>query len=116
MARVKLTAEATEKSTLVVAVSFYDETGSAAIPISAFWRLTNRYGMVVNGRAEVNIQAPTSTEQIVLTGDDLRMLGEMDDGVRLLLVQATYNSDAGDGLALNEEIEFVVRSLVGVQS
>jgi hypothetical protein len=116
MARVKLTTEATEKSTLVVSVSFYDETGSAAIPISASWRLTNCYGMVVNGRADVSIQSPTSTERIVLTGDDLLMLGEMDDGVRLLLVQAIYNSDAGVGLALNEEIEFVIRSLVGVQS
>lgn len=44
------------------------------------------------------------------------MLGELDNRKRLLLVEATYNSSLGAGLNLREEIEFVVRALVGVQS
>jgi len=64
----------------------------------------------------VAISPLAATVNIVLTGADLAMLGELDNRKRLLLVEATYSSSLGAGLNLREEIEFVVRALVGVQS
>jgi hypothetical protein len=116
MARVKLAQEAVEKSTFIVPVSFFDEEDGPAAPSSATWTLTDQYGVVVNGRSAVPVQPLAATVNILLTGNDLRMLGEMDSGVRLLLVSATYNSELGSDLSLQDEIEFAVRPLVGVQS
>ena len=116
MARIALTTEAVEQSTYVVPVTFRDENGTAIAPTSATWTLTNEYGIVVNSRADVAISPLAATVNIVLTGADLAMLGELDNRKRLLLVEATYSSSLGAGLNLREEIEFVVRALVGVQS
>ena len=116
MARITLAEEAVEQSTFVVPVMFRDENGTAVAPNSATWTLTNEYGVLVNGRLDVALSAPASTVNIVLTGADLAMLGELDNRKRLLLVEATYSSSLGTGLNLREEIEFVVRPLVGVQS
>lgn len=115
MSRVILTEEAVEQSTFVVPVTFRDENGEAIAPTAATWTLTNEYGMVVNERAAVPLPL-AATVNVVLTGADLRMMGELDNRKRLLLIEATYNSSLGTGLNLREEIEFVVRPLVGVQS
>lgn len=115
MGRVILTEEAVEQSTFVVLVTFRDENGEAIAPTAATWTLTNEYGMVVNERAAVPL-SPAATVNVVLTGADLRMMGELDNRKRLLLIEAIYNSSLGTGLNLREEIEFVVRPLVGVQS
>lgn len=115
MGRVTLAEEAVEQSTFVVPVTFRDESGATLAPLTATWTLTNEYGVVVNGRAHVTISPLAATVSILLTGTDLAMLGEMDSRRRLLLVEATYSSSLGSGLHLREEIEFVVRALVGVQ-
>lgn len=116
MARVILATEAVEQSTIVVQVTFRDESGAEVAPIAAAWTLTNEYGVIVNSREDVALNLPAATASVVLTGDDLAMLGEMDTGKRLLLVEATYNSSLGAGLHLREEIEFMIRPLVGVRS
>ena len=116
MARIALTTEAVEQSTYVVPVTFRDENGISVAPTAATWTLTNEYGVLVNGRLDVAISPLAATVNIVLTGADLAMLGELDNRKRLLLVEATYSSSLGAGLNLREEIEFVVRALVGVQS
>ena len=116
MSRVILTEEAVEQSTYVVPVTFRDENGAAIAPTAATWTLTNEYGVVVNSRADVAISPLAATVNIVLTGADLAMLGELDNRKRLLLVEATYSSSLGAGLNLRDEIEFSVRPLVGVQS
>jgi len=116
MSRVTLATEAVEQSTIVVQVTFGDESGAEVAPASATWTLTNEYGVIVNERDSVVVAVPAATTSIVLTGDDLAMLGEMDTGKRLLLVEATYDSDFGFGLHLREEIEFLIRPLVGVRS
>lgn len=115
MTRVTLTAEAVEQSTYIVTATFRDEDGAAVIPLTAAWTLTNEYGVVVNSRQDVAIAPIASTINVVLTGADLAMLGEMDTGRRLVLVEATYNSSLGAGLHLREEIEFELRPLVGVR-
>lgn len=116
MARIVLADEAVEQSTYVISISFRDETGQATTPTTATWTLTNEYGVVVNNRAGVPISPLAENVNIILTGADLRMLGELDNRKRLLLIEAAYNSSLGVGLHLREEIEFSVRPLVGVQS
>ena len=116
MGRITLTAEAVEQSTYIVPVTFRDEQGQAIAPTTATWTLTNEYGVVVNGRTAVPLSPLAATVNVVLTGADLRMMGELDNRKRLLLIEATYNSSLGAGLHLREEIEFTVRPLVGVQS
>lgn len=116
MSRVILTEKAVEQSTFIIPITFRDEDGQAIAPTAATWTLTNEYGVVVNGRAAVPLSPLAATVNIVLTGADLRMLGELDNRKRLLLVEAVYNSSLGIGLNLREEIEFEVRPLVGVQS
>jgi len=114
MARITLTEEAVERSTLVLSVSFYDEADEEITPLTIAWTLTDRYGVVVNSRQAVSV-TPATSVTIVLTGADLALLGEMDDGVRLLLVTATYSGHGGT-ISLREEIEFTVRALAGVSS
>lgn len=114
MAHITLTEEAVEQSTLVVDVSFLDEDDAEITPLSAAWTLTNEYGVVVNGRQAVGV-TPATSITLVLTGDDLGMLGELDTGRRLLLVEATYSGHGGT-IHLREEIEFSIRPLAGVQS
>ncbi len=116
MARTILTTEAVEKSTYVVPVTFRDENGTSVAPTAATWTLTSEYGAVINSRSDVAISPLAATVNIVLTGADLAMLGELDNRTRLLLVEATYNSSLGTGLNLRDEIEFSVRPLVGVTS
>ncbi len=116
MARITLAAEAVEQSTYVIPVAFFDENGDAVVPTAATWTLTTEYGVVINSRSDVAISPLAATVNIVLTGADLAMLGELDNRTRLLLVEATYNSSLGAGLNLRDEIEFSVRPLVGVTS
>lgn len=109
MARPKLAVEAVEQSTFVVTVSFTDETGAAVTPNAGLtWTLTDRHGTVINSRSAVSI-TPGESVEIVLSGNDLDFDGA--DALRLLTVQGTYNSDAGNNLPLKEEVEFVVRGL-----
>ena len=114
MARITLTEDAVERSTLVLSVSFLDEADEDVTPLTIAWTLTDRYGVVVNSRQAVAV-TPATSVTIVLTGADLALLGEMDGGVRLLLVTATYSGHGGT-INLREEIEFTVRSLAGVSS
>lgn len=116
MARIILTTEAVEQSTYVIPVTFRDEDATAIAPDAVTWTLTDRHGVVINSRSDVAISPLAATVNIVLTGADLAMLGELDNRTRLLLVEATYNSSLGTGLNLRDEIEFSVRPLVGVQS
>lgn len=112
MARPKLTVEAVEQSTYVITASFTDETGAAVTPnVGLIWTLTDRNGVVINGRSAVSI-TPGESVKIVLSGADLDFSGA--DALRLLTVEGTYDSSLGLGLPLKEEAEFVVRGLAAV--
>jgi len=106
-----LDTHAQEESTFVVTVAFEDEDGNAVAPTSANWTLTDEDGTVINNREDVAISSPTSSEDIVLSGDDLAVT-ETGDAVRVLTVEALYNSALGTGLPLKAEGRFVVDNLV----
>ncbi len=114
MARIILTTEAVEQSTYVIPVTFRDETATAIAPDAVTWTLTDRHGAVINSRSDVAISSLAATINIVLTGADLDIQDDPDDGIRLVTIEAVYSSSAGSNLNLREEIEFSIRPLVAV--
>jgi len=112
---VELTTHAIEKSTFVIIVAFTDEDGDAVSPVTANWTLSDGGGTIINSREQVEISSPTSSEDIVLSGDDLALrAGETNLGARILTIEATYNSDLGDGLPLNGSVIFTVDNLIKI--
>jgi len=111
----ELTTHAKEKSTFVITAAFTDEDGNAVAPKTLTWTLTDDGGTVINEKEDEVVSSPSASEDIVLSGDDLALQsGEETRGVRILTVEATYDSDAGSDLPLNEEIRFIVDGLVAV--
>jgi hypothetical protein len=108
----KLTEKAIERSTYVVLVSFYDTQGTAVTPTAANWTLTDRNGVVINGRSNVDLLDLATEMTIVLKGDDLQVLAS---GVtRILTVEAYYDSSLGMGLPIKDECRFEVQNLVRI--
>lgn len=106
-------ARATERSTFVVRVAFFDEEAAAVAPTAASWSLTDTDGVVVNSRDDVAISPLATTATIVLSGADLAVSGAVSV-TRVLTVEATYTSSLGSGLPLKQEIRFPVDPLVAV--
>jgi len=107
-----LTVRAVEKSTYIVTTVFTNEAGSSVTPLTVVWTLTDADGTVVNDREAVE-ETPASTVNIVLTGDDLAI----DTGaktIRIVTVEATYDSDYGSGLYLKKAAVFNVENLLTV--
>ncbi len=101
-----------ERSTCVISVSFTDESGAAVTPTAVTWTLTDAAGTVINDREDESV-TPASEVDIVLKGDDLA-LPEDTTSLRLLTVEATYNSTYGSGLPLKDCCRFYVENLPSV--
>jgi len=111
---VTLTTHAVEQSTFVITASFTDEDGNTVTPNAVTWSLTNSSGAIINSREDQE-EAPASSIDITLKGDDLALQdGETVKGVRILTVEATYDSDLGSDLPLKESAQFIVDNLVAV--
>lgn len=92
-----------EGGTYIVNISTVDEDGNAVAPETLKWTLTDDTGAaVINGRSEVEIAAPSASEDVVLDGDDCAIqIGEESDVVtRIFTVTGTYDSVLGVGLHL----------------
>ena len=90
-------------------------TGGAIVPLSAVWKLTDLYGAVINGRSAVTIESPTSSLEVLLTGDDLAIQDSTNDfEKRLVTMVCTY--DAGDSVTadLVQSAKFTVFNEPGV--
>ena len=106
-----LSTKAVDKSTYIITAAFTDEDDNAATPTALTWTLTDDSGTVINSREDVEVESPSSSEEIVLSGADL----DVGDGsVRILTVEGTYNSDAGTGLPLKEQVRFTIEDLTAV--
>ena len=106
-----LTVSAIDRSTYIVTCAFTDDDGSAVVPDSLTWTLTDGSGTVVNEREDVSVSSPAASEDVVLSGDDLAY---SDGAVRVFTVEATYTSDAGAGLPLKAACRFSVEDLEAV--
>lgn len=102
----------TENGTIVLDVSFLDEDGIAVIPATIAWTLTDDVGTIINSRHAVSVAVPAAAIHIVITGDDAAILSDTDQGKRVVLLEWTYNSTLGAGLAATDEILFSVRDTV----
>ncbi|MBU2487950.1 MAG: hypothetical protein KKA60_01020 [Proteobacteria bacterium] len=112
---VRLTTHARERSSYVVRASFTDEEGSPVAPETLSWTLTDASGAVVNGRDSVSVAGPSSTENIVLSGDDLALAQGRDKEARILTLTGTFHSDlAGQSLPFAESARFLVENLVAL--
>jgi hypothetical protein len=112
MAVTKLLPNATEESTYAITVSWYDESDNAVTPSAATWTLTDLNGNVINSRLAVAIGSLSTSNTIVLKGDDLAIGANGID--RQLLLEYTYTSDLGAGLPGKWAAQFVIAQLAYV--
>jgi hypothetical protein len=98
---------AEENGTYIVTVTFKNEYGVDVTPTAASWSLVDKNGNTINSRSNVSIESPSSTETIVLSGNDLALWGESYAN-RWMVFSATYNSANGTGLPLKKSVRFTV--------
>lgn len=101
-----------EQSTVVFTVTFTDEDGQSVVPNTIIWSLVTMAGEVVNSREDVAVSVPAASIDIVLTGDDLAVTS--DNSQRALVIEATYDSAAGNDLTLKEQAVFAIDNLLHV--
>ena len=112
---VLLSVHATEKSTYIVTITFTEENGAVVIPDTIKWTLTDLYNTTINSLEDVIIAVPAASNDVLLKGDDLQILGSGDDGARVFTVEATYTSlTFGANLPLNGSARFSVDDLIAV--
>jgi hypothetical protein len=93
-----------EESTVYITVTFYDKDGTATAPDSVTWTLTDEEGNIINEREDVEIDTPESSEEIKLSGNDLK---SSDSFKRVLTVESVLNGDP-----LKEEGRFNIGDLL----
>lgn len=111
-----LSANAKELSTYVVTASFYDENGNAEIPTEIKWTLTDTGGTVINARLDEVFLPVAASIEIVLSGNDLAIFPTdiSSNLMRIITVEAKYDSALGVGLPLKGSAEFMVEGMVAV--
>ena len=103
---------AVERSTYIVHCVFADEDGTPTLPATDVqWTLTDQGGSTVYGSGSITAAPEVD---IVLTDDVLRFPENSASAIRVLLVETTYDSTLGSGLALKDSAEFVLDNLVAV--
>lgn len=108
---------AIEQSTYGVVVSFFDEAGAAEDVKTMKWTLTDTAGTVINGKKDVVVADPGLIETIGLSGNDLAIISDTDDGKRLFTVEATYDSvQFGNDSPLNGVASFTVIDLTAIEN
>ena len=110
----KLPLAAVEKSTYYPVASFFDENGDAEDVKTLTWTLTDILGNTINGKKDVAVANPTSSETIVLSGNDLAIFAN-DRLRRIITFNATYDSNLGNDLPLNGAAEFPIVQLVSIE-
>ena len=107
----QLTTKAADQSTYVVTAVFTDAAGASTIPTVITWTLSDRDGTIINSREDVEVATPAATISITLSGADL----DFDDGsMRVITIEATYDSTEGTGLPLKDEAYFSIKDLINV--
>lgn len=110
----EITTNAQRGSTYAPLITFADDADNTVSPDTATWTLTDTDGNVINERSEVDISSPSTTERIVLYGDDLEPVGDVESAAdtyaRRLLVEGTYTSDLGASLPMAQEFAFTVNN------
>lgn len=106
-----ITNQVPEEGSIGYAVAFTDEEGTALVPDSITWTLTDQVGNVINSRS-AEVVTPASSVTIVLSGDDLT-IGNYGTR-RVLLVEYVYTSTLGTSLPDKHEVHFQITNFVAV--
>ena len=124
----ELPVKAQEQSTLLLEGAAKVGNTTIVPNAGATWTLTKLDGTVVNTRLDVPVTAVGSTFTIVLSDADLAIfaddpiqpvvlpnVGEVSlrQGKRVLLVEFTYNSTAGNNLPVKVQTFFTVEGVIG---
>ena len=104
-----LTARAVDRSVIVINCAFKDEDSAAVVPTSIKWSLSDDLGNIINTRASVAVAVPASDVDIVLSGSDINY---SDGPIRILTVEAVYDSVLATGLPLKDSARFNVAELI----
>ena len=104
--------DAVEQGTYVITGNFTDENSAAVIPVTLKWGLKDLSGNIVNSREDVVILSPDSTEDVVLSGDDLEINGSYFSSQRVFIFDGTYDSSLGSGLPIRESVLFNIKPIV----
>lgn len=99
-----------DESVFVINAKFYDEDDALVLPDTLVWSLRNENGTIINDRSLVPV-TPAASVDILLYGDDLKY---SEGTMRVLTFYATYDSDLGSDLPLNDEVSFYIQDLMGV--
>ena len=90
--------------TLKITCAWYDDDGSAVTPDTMTYTLREAdTRAIVNSRDGVSISSLSTSNDIVLSGDDLT------EGNKKLFLDGTYTSGAGAGLPFRAVVAFLVR-------
>ncbi len=103
----------TEKGTAVVEMTFTDEDENLVTPTELQWQLMLPDKTIVNNRTFIlnPFIAIDGVAVVALTKDDLAVIN--GNKKRVFSLQGVYDSDAGNDLAITDEISFSIRKLVG---
>jgi hypothetical protein len=99
-----LETRANEESTYIITITT-DFTADTML-----WSLTDEDGTAINTRSSETIAAPTTSNEVTLTGDDLAV-SDARRTRRVFTVWGTYNGGANK---FADECTFDVRNLKGV--
>lgn len=111
----RLDESAEEEGTYIIDLSWYDETDSAVTPSTMLWALVDENGDTVNSRLDVSIGSLSTTNSIVLQGDDLAIPDHITKNVdRYVRYYGTYLSTFGT-LSITGEVVFSVTNHRGKQ-
>lgn len=103
-----ITTQVLPNNTVKLTVAFADENGDAVTPNDpTTWSLADSSGNTINSRSDEAITEAASVD-VVLQGLDLASLGANDDGIRVITIDGTYDSDAGSDLPLDAVHHFVI--------
>ena len=114
---IKIPKKAVEGSTFTIVVEFNEVTPDEINPIvpnsGLVWKLSDKYGNIINEKVDVPIDPPAHSVMIVLSGDDLKTFAGKATR-RYVTVKGTYNGVSGNNLPLIEEGSFQIDNLIGV--
>lgn len=105
-----------ENGLIVINLVFTDDIGTTHTfdeLTSTQFQLSTTSGTVINNRTFVLSNIPDNGV-IVLTDDDLQIIDDSDNGIRLIAFKLVYNSAALGSVNYNEEATFTINKLVNI--
>lgn len=122
----ELKTRATEQGTLILEGTAMVGTSAVVPNGNVLWTLTKLDGTVINSRQDVSVTPSGSLITIALSDNDLQMFSDdpvqsvrygttvarLKVGKRVLLVEFTYNSSAGNNLPVKDQVFFQVEEVI----